>query len=62
MNFLVEVLKDQGPVVAMLGYMTWQNNGLTKKLFEVIEANTKAFNELKMAIDKRIEKHLMEAN
>lgn len=54
MNFFVEILKDQGPVVAMLGYMTWQNNGLVKKLFSVIEDNTKAFNELKIVISKRL--------
>lgn len=51
MSFLMEILKDQGPVVAMLAYMTWANNGLVKKMFTVIESNTKAFMELKNVVE-----------
>lgn len=51
MNFFFEILKDQGPVVAMLGYMTWQNRDLTKKLFTVIETNTMAFMQLKNVVE-----------
>ncbi len=47
-----EVLMENGVAVAMLVWFATQNKQLVKRLFEVIENNTKAFAELKELVSK----------
>lgn len=52
MEALIEKFGEYGVLGIMVGLLFWQMSGLQKKLVEIIEKNTKAFDELKAIIDK----------
>ena len=52
MEALIDKFGEYGVLGVMVGLLFWQMSGLQKKLVEIIEKNTKAFEELKAIIDK----------
>lgn len=52
MEELLSSLAQTGAMGAIVAILFWQMNKLTTKLLEIIEKNTRAFDELKSIIDK----------